>query len=463
MRPFPAIALITFASSLGAQNTPAPTPPAASSNGRAQIVGVVIDSVDGRYLAGADIVIERGRPALRTDSLGKFKVDSLPPGTYQVGVFHPLLDTLGITLKTQPIHVGPDSASFVLLAVPSASTLIRRSCSVQSRAPGASAVIGHVTDPETLEPIAGAEVSIAWTDLDIAKGTGIRRTVRVVRDTTNASGAFQICGLPNSLRATLQARHGSAVTAEIPIVLGDRPVELLARTVFLSVAGSRTKSGNAAVSGLVVLEGSSTNAGSRVELEGTDIVATTNDRGEFTMANVPPGTMVLHAVHLGFDAETVPVDLMSGEHKQIAIKLRKFVPAMEPVLVTARRSAALEKVGFTQRRKKGFGFYLGPEILDNFHATFLTDILRQVPGLYLIRTARGDVLASSHAPGVACVQYYLDDAPYMEVTPGDIQKFVSGGEVVAVEVYQGIVPMEYSRAGISCITIVIWTRYKIRG
>jgi hypothetical protein len=213
----------------------------------------------------------------------------------------------------------------------------------------------------------------------------------------------------------------------------------------------------------VALEGSATKAGSRIELVGTDIVAVTNEKGEFTMRKVPSGSKVLLARHLGFDAKTVPVDLSSRAENRVTIELPKFVPAMHPVLVTARRSAALDKVGFTQRRKTGFGFYIGPERLDNIHPTSLTDILRRVPGLYLVRRANGDVLASSHAPGVACVQYYLDDTPYLEVTPGDINNFVTGGEVVAVEVYQGIAPAEYNRGGVSCITIILWTRYKIRG
>ena len=61
-------------------------------------MGVVLDSLNGRYLAGADVLIKGGTPAVTTDSLGKFEIDSLPPGMYQVGVFHDLLDTLGITL-----------------------------------------------------------------------------------------------------------------------------------------------------------------------------------------------------------------------------------------------------------------------------------------------------------------------------------------------------------------------------
>src|SRR5207248_239605 len=84
--------------------------------------GVVIDSLNGRYVSGALLRIEPGSFVAATDSLGKFKVDSLAPGMYRVGVSHPLLDTLGITLVTQPIRVGPDSVTFAILAVPSATT-----------------------------------------------------------------------------------------------------------------------------------------------------------------------------------------------------------------------------------------------------------------------------------------------------------------------------------------------------
>jgi hypothetical protein len=458
-----AVALIVFAPPLGAQNTTAPTSPAASKTGKAQIVGVVVDSLNGRYLSGADVVIEGARATLLTDSLGKFRIDSLPPGTYWVGVSHPILDTLGIMISTQPFHIGPDSSTFVLIAVPSAETLVRRKCPVRPGAQGNSAVIGHVNDPETLQPVAQAEVSVAWSDLEVSKELGVRRTSRLVRDTTDGSGAFKVCGLPSSLQATLQARRGSAITADIPISLGDKPAELFARTLLLSPANSETKIGNATVSGRVVLEGSPTSAGSRVELVGTDIVAVTNDKGEFTMSNLPSGSKVLLARHLGFGAETVPVDLSSHEQKRVTIKLPKFLAVMDPVLVTARRSAALDKIGFSQRKKSGFGYYIGPERLQNMHANAVTDILRMVPGLRVSYGPEGDVVSSSRGGGSGCVQYYLDDIPYTEMTPGDINTFVTGGEVVAVEVYQATnAPPQYTRAGMFCTTIVLWTRFKIR-
>ena len=104
-----------------------------------------------------------------TDSLGRFRIDSLNPGTYQVGVFHPLLDTLGLSLATQPFHVGPDSVSIVRLSVPSPATIIARTCTARPRSQGNSAVIGQVIDPETMQPIKGADVSIAWTEFEVSK------------------------------------------------------------------------------------------------------------------------------------------------------------------------------------------------------------------------------------------------------------------------------------------------------
>ena len=462
-----AIAVPAFHAPLLAQQKPTPPPAPPPRTGKAQIVGMVLDSLNGGYLTGADIVIGGAKAVLVTDSLGKFRIDTLPPGTYQVGVFHPLLDTLGVSLATQPFHIGADSSSSVTLSVPSAATIIRARCAVRPRAKGTSAVIGHVYDPETLQAVAGAEVSIAWSEIEFSKESGIHRTPRLLRDSTDASGAYRLCGLPNSMRGTLQARRGGSVTAEIPIAIGDAEMELLARTLLLSRADSGTKVGNATVSGRVVLEGSATNAGSRVELVGTDVVVLTNEKGEFTLRNLPSGSHVLLARHLGFGAETVPVDLSSREPKQVTIKLPKFVAIIEPVVVTARRAASLDKVGFNQRKLSGAGFYIGPEQIQRMRPNYLTDILRGVPGLHVNYTPQGAVVSSTRGSGTIsggdCVQYYVDDMPWQSSEAGDINNFVNGNEVVGVEVYQGVdTPVQYSRGLQSCTTIVLWTKLRIR-
>jgi CarboxypepD_reg-like domain/Carboxypeptidase regulatory-like domain/TonB-dependent Receptor Plug Domain len=462
--------VIVTAPLLGQQKKPTiPIPPPPAKVAKAAIAGVVIDSLHGRYLAGAEVIVQGANVTRVTDSLGKFRVDSLAPGTYQVGVFHPLLDTLGTSLATRPFYVGADSTSFVVLAVPSAATIIRRSCPPPGpRSQGSSAVIGHVTDPESLDPVPGADVSIAWTQLEISKEVGVRRTPRLLRDSTDAHGEFRICNIPSSMQATLQARKGRRMTAEIPIAIGDGETELFARTLLLTKADSGAKTGNAIVSGRVTLEGAPSNAGSRVEVVGTDAIALTNEKGEFTIRNLPSGTHVLLARHLGFGAETVPVDLSSREPKQVTIKLPKYVAMLDPVTVTARRQASLDKVGFNQRMKSGVGYYLGPEQIQAMHPNYLTDILRRVPSLRIQSTPTGDVVTSSRgvtslSGNSGCVQYYVDDMPWMSATPGDINDFVNGNEVVGVEVYAGPgAPVQYTRGMQDCTTVVLWTKFKIR-
>ena len=438
---------------------------AAPKTGKGEITGVVVDSLNGRYLPGVDVIVEGASVNRVTDSAGRFKIDSLPPGTYQVGVFHPLFDTLGISLATRPFRVGPDSTSIVIFSVPSAATIIHGACPPNSSGQGNSAVIGHVIDPETLEPIMGAETSLAWTEFEVSKETGLHRIPHMVRDTTNGTGTFHICGLPNSMHATLQARKGTAVTSDIPIALGEADPELVARTLLLSRADSGTKVGTASVSGRIVLEGGAPGSGSRVELVGTDVVALTNEKGEFTMTNLPSGTHALLARHLGYGAETVPVDLSGREPQRVTMTLPKFVAVMDPVLVTARRNAALDKVGFGLRRKSGAGYFLGPEQLRSMPAVYLTDVLRRAPGIRVTYTPSGEVVSSSRGAdlnGSGCVQYFLDDMPWRSMSPGDINTFINAREIVAVEVYQGMVaPPQYSFGSGSCMVVVLWTRFRI--
>jgi hypothetical protein len=430
-------ALIFLAPPVIAQDKPAAT-------GKAHVVGVVADSLNGGFLSGADVVVQGSPVTLQTDSLGRFRIDSLTPGMYQIGVYHARLDTLGLMLATEPFRIGADSSTFVFLTVPSAEAMIHAMCPVQSDTKAASAIVGHVNDPETRQPVEGAEVSLAWDEIDVSKKFGIRRASRLVHANTNKSGAYVLCGLPNSLHATLQARRGLAVTGEIPIALGNRPTELIGRTLLLSPRDSWRPTGNATVSGVVSLEGSPTNAGSRIELVGTDIVVRTNDNGEFTIRNAPSGTHALLARHIGFGAEIVPVDLSSRTEKRVTIKLPKFVAVMDPVLVTARRMSALEKVGFTQRQKAGFGRFLGPDRLQNIHLRNPTDIFAHIPIVF-----------------DKCVQYWVDDMLYQELEPGDINLYVSGSEIVAAEVYPNLnTPARYMRFG-GCTIVVLWTRLKV--
>ena len=432
--------------------------------GQAQIVGVVLDSVNGGFLRNASILLEPAQRSTESDSTGRFKFDSVPPGTYQIGVFHPVLDALDVSIATRPFQTAADSATVVILAVPSPAAIVKGRCTNKKSGDGSSAIIGHVADPETLQPVAGAEVSVAWSEIEISRTNGIRNTPHLVYDTTDANGAYRLCGLPSSLEANLRARRGAAVTSEIPVSLGNRPIEVQGRSLMLSKEDSTTRTGGAAVSGVVQLEGNPANSVSRVELEGTDVAVVTNEKGEFSMRNLPSGTHNILARHLGYVVQIATVDLNSRETQHVTLKLPRYVAMMDPVLVTARRNVALDKVGFNMRKKSGAGYFLDTDRIARMHAFYVADILRMVPGLRVTSGPRGEPIVTSPRGLSSCVEYWVDDVPFHEMEPGDVNNFISGGEIVAAEVYQsGLAPAQYVRpGGASCTTIVLWTRFRIR-
>src|SRR3954468_1716932 len=141
-------AALAFAVAANAQQTKKPN---------STIIGVAIDSLHLRPLSGAEVMISGVNRTITTDSLGRFRIDSLPAGTYEVGLFHPLLDSLGISLSSPRFTIGQDSASLVRLSVPSAATLVAQTCKTRMRTLGSSAIFGRLLDPDTGDPVTHAE------------------------------------------------------------------------------------------------------------------------------------------------------------------------------------------------------------------------------------------------------------------------------------------------------------------
>src|SRR5512144_1436642 len=75
---------------------PGSTGPLAGSSTMGYLQGVAIDSIHGTPLVNAMIQLSGTDRVGITDSLGRFLVDSIKPGSYKVDVDHPILDTLGI-------------------------------------------------------------------------------------------------------------------------------------------------------------------------------------------------------------------------------------------------------------------------------------------------------------------------------------------------------------------------------
>ena len=451
-----------LASSAAAQT---PRPPKRTS----AIVGIAIDSLHRRALSGAEVMVAGIDRTATTDSLGRFEIDSIPAGTYQVGVFHPLLDSLGITLSSPTFSVGADSVSVVRLAVPSAATLVAQTCKARLRPLGNSAIFGRLLDPDTFEPVPHAEVSVVWIQHDISKEFGIRQTPRLVRDSTDASGAFRLCGLPSDLDARLQASYRGVVTADVPVTTASSATDFLIYPLYLSksdTAGARV--GRASVSGRVTFAGGQPAAESRVEIVGSKVAAITNQNGEFTLSGAPSGTQMLLVRHLGWTAREVPVDLSAASPKKVNVQLQKFVPVMDPVVVTARAEKALESVGFTSRQRGGSGRYITADEIMRRQPQYLSDVLRTVPGLTVRLSGMDQVVVSTRGNSLTnpgCVTYFIDGMKFESGgAGGDPNQFVNPREVAGIEIYQPtfVPPQFMDPGGPACTAIIVWTKQRVR-
>src|SRR5688500_19696084 len=118
----------------------------AQDSGLAVVRGIVTDSQNGGYLSGAIVSVSgTGRMAI-TDSIGRFRIEGIPPGTRRIDVYHDALDEIGLSLVSPQIDFrGGDSLSFEL-AFPSAASIVTKLCRASDRALGPAAVFGQVVD-----------------------------------------------------------------------------------------------------------------------------------------------------------------------------------------------------------------------------------------------------------------------------------------------------------------------------
>jgi hypothetical protein len=438
--------------------------------------GVTLDSVHAEPLAHALIQIEGTTRMTFSDSLGRFLVDSIPPGSYRVLVEHPLLDTLGISLVTPPMGITANMVTQTIIAVPAGEFLVGLFCPAARRALGPGALVGRVREPDSDVAATGARVSFVWYDADppgLPSNLRITKKPPRVRETTvSADGTYRLCGLPEKYEGKLQAqRKDGGETAEVTVTqeLGVLALRSMSVAALPKIAAGDTGAvqlprGAARVTGKVVNRSGAPVANARVGLMGSSAAAMTKANGEFVLDSLPAGTQALVVRQLGYSPTEVPVELSARTPARVMVKLGVLVPQLSPVEVVSRREEGLQKVGFLDRKRTSAGgYFIGPEQLAKRNATKFTDVLRTTPGLR-VQESNGQAMITStrSAQGGGCVTVYVDGAPWQQIDPGDLDTFVQPNEIAAVEVYSGAsIPAQFTTPGQSCSAVVVWTKTRV--
>jgi hypothetical protein len=476
-------------------------------------VGLVVDSLNGGPLVGAQVSVEGIAAQAVTDSLGRFRIDSVPAGPHRIGVFHPLLDSLGVSIASPPLTVIAGAKLSLIFATPSAPTIVRLTCGVMppidsAAGIGPSVLIGRVLDAETDGPAAGVRVSLRWAHLHATLSSALHRAQSVWDTTTGPTGEFRFCHLPAQFAGLAVAVRPTADSSGVSRLYAMRG-RLIGFVVLhvpslgaasRGVQGAASDSNPTSGSGRAVLTGRVTRTddggpfvGALVTVAGTGDTAVTGDNGQFTLRGLPTGSRTLEVRALGWEPEVLPVELTQRTARHIVVPLVTKTAVLEAVVVTATLNVGLHRIGFDSRKQRGVGHFITADDIAKRTAMEFVDLMTQMPGVVRRMGPFGeDFLSATRGTG-GCVSYVIDGMPYEESSPGDINIVVPLGQIGAVEVYQpSEQPAEYAyttppppapfqartnsvasighqgqmdslgqSGGTGCVKIIIWTKSRL--
>ncbi len=221
--------------------------------------------------------------------------------------------------------------------------------------------------------------------------------------------------------------------------------------------------------------------------------AATDSAGRARMAGMPAGEYRVTVTHASLGTRTgnvtLPADAGSLELSPaggdaLAATVRRVV-AVAGVTATAQRNPALETQGFYHRQEVNPGQYVTEEQIQSRRAGRLTDVLRRLKGVRIIRYAPESGMGGGSSGGMEMqgqnriasmrgstgisragpcwMDVYLDGSLVQSADVLDgAQNLdqVSTSNVIGVEVYAAAeVPSEYRGSTSSCGVILIWTKH----
>jgi len=113
---------------------------------QSRIVGVVHDSLGTQGpLRNATVVLVEQALYATTDSLGRFRFDSIAAGRHSLGLLHAVLDSFDLAVPAVVVDVAEDSAAYVELSTPSAQAAFDAGCAVRlAQSSGKADVVAYL-------------------------------------------------------------------------------------------------------------------------------------------------------------------------------------------------------------------------------------------------------------------------------------------------------------------------------
>lgn len=434
------------------------------------VAGVLRDSLlTGGPLPNATVWIDGTTRRAKTDLFGRFRFDSVPPGTYRVTFRHPVFDAAGVAAPRWRIDVPPQGLPGVLLATPSADSRYRRFCP-SPRGPGQGYLVGVVRDAAADTGLSGAVVNAMWAEVEVSRSVGVRTYRRTARGETDRDGRFVLCYVPNDGEITVWATWHDLSTGLLTLDLEKRPLaarqlSIATRSLASAATGADSAALAARLDGVVKNIDGAPIADARVYVRGSRSLGRTTASGAFSLAGLPAGTQVVEVSALGYEPGRQVVDLKPGQAGRAEVVLAKAVQRLPTLEVVGRLKNGDEVSSFQDRARRGFGFFMTEEDIQRRNPIIFEDLLRGVPGMQVEPVGQGYRVVSSRGvpnmQGDCSPAFFVDGSPfYVDLTSGDPFP-VAPQDILAMEVYPGTaaVPAEFQRMqNAGCGVIAIWTK-----
>jgi len=286
----------------------------------AVVTGTVHDSIRHEPLADAAVFLWDTPYRAVSDAEGRFRIDDVPPGDYDILFFHQLLGEVGASAGPRSVSLQAGDVATVDLATPSIFTLVTSECLMEERLEGTGIIAGWVGDGESGMGLPGVRVTLSWNVTSSANPE--RLELR-----TGSDGWYRACDAPAGTPITAAARFldRQGLRREVSVPEGG-----MVDAGFLLFELDPTR-----VAGYLVDAASSEPvAGAEVWLRGTSIRGITNARGAFEFRDVPPGTYMLVSDHLAYGTKMDTLEIPPGQRISVRMKLDTRAIEIAPLTVT---------------------------------------------------------------------------------------------------------------------------------
>ena len=281
--------------------------------GTSTVSGSVWDPVVKRYIVGAVVqAVFVGTPGARrdsnaisraftavSDSVGHYRLGSLPAGQFAIGFQHNDLSIYGIEPPIVAVELGGNTSVKVNLSFPAESQMVEQACAPVDAEKGGM-LVGVIGWPRG-QPITSALITLQWTELAIREHrlaeVLVSKEARVTED-----GIYRVCGTPD----------GSAV-----LHVSGAGVRALSTDIALSAEGVTRRDlmliSSGANEGEAVIHAFVRDDGGQPISHGDGLVSEMNRSGRIVdghlaIGGMPAGSWVVKLRALGFGERTVLLD-----------------------------------------------------------------------------------------------------------------------------------------------------------